>query len=396
MTEEKLETPVQISTEQPTTEVTPNPFASNAWAETIPEPKKEEAAPIQNTSDKTEIKTEEKEEILEPKDWLRKEFDTDDVNVLKAEREELKTLREKSKPFEFKNEDSRKALEYIQEGKIDDLYDILSIRKKVDKLSSADLNTNKELAPELVKFGIKNDNPNLNDDEVDFIFNEKYAKPTKPIKDELDEDADYEVKLNAWKQQVENVDKRMVIEAKMSQPKIAQLKNELVIPEINKKTETANEPDPAVIQQIRDNFLNKLESDYSKTEGFSTQVKDESVEIPVSFKIPDEDKVAIKKVLEGNFDVDNYINSRWFGEKGEPKIQQIVSDLYLLNNTDKVLSGIANNSANQRLVQFRKESANINVNGNAHQNTFQPNADGKANVSPFAKDAWSEKAPQNY
>lgn len=394
---ETLESPVQISAEQPKVEV-PNivndPFANNAWQETPTEIKKEEVPVIQTTTGKVEIKVDDKEEILEPKEWLKREFDTDDVNVLKAEREELKGLREKSKPFEFKNDESRKAYEYITGDKIDDLFDILSNRKKVDKLSSADLNTNKELAPELVKFGIKNDNPNLNDDEVEFLFNEKYSKPTKPVKEELEEDSDYENRVSAWKHQVENIEKRMVIEAKMSQPKILQLKNELVIPEINKKTEpVSNEPDPAIIKQIRYNFLNKLESDYSKAEGFSTKVKDESVEIPVAFKIPDEDKIAIKKVLENNFDVDQYISSRWFGEKGEPRIEQIVSDIYLLDNLDKVLSGIANNSANQRIVQFRKDAANIDISGKTAQNTFQPNADGKANISPFAKEAWSDKPP---
>ena len=45
------------------------------------------------------------------------------------------------------------------------------------------------------------------------------------------------------------------------------------------------------------------------------------------------------------------------------------------------------------LLEFKKQTKNIDINGNTHQNTHQPNADGKANISPFAKEAWSEKPP---
>lgn len=389
---ETADASVQISAEQTNTEVLNiqnDPFGKNAWSENAPEIKPEEKTDIkpevkQDEPAKVEVKTDTVVEPFYKKIGFEKE---EDVIT------EINTLREKnSKGFEYKNDESRKIAEYINEGKEDELYKYLDTKKKVQKLSTSDL-SDKAIAAELVKFGIHRDNPNLQDDEVEFLFNEKYSLPDKPIQgDDLDDE--YEVKVNNWKKQVESVEKRLVIEAKMQQPKMAQLNQEIVLPEIKKQQEqTANELDPEVLKQIRANFLNKLESDFSKTEGFSTQVKDESVEIPVSFKIPDEDKLAIKGRLENNFDVDGFINNRWFGEDGEPKITQIVEDIYLLDNRDKVLSGIANNSANQRILEYRKQVNNTNINNNTNQNTFQPNQDGKANISPFSQEAWSDRPP---
>src|SRR5687767_4510270 len=49
------------------------------------------------------------EEVLDQKDWLKREFDVDDVAVLKAEREELRKLKEAPAPeIKFENEFSDK------------------------------------------------------------------------------------------------------------------------------------------------------------------------------------------------------------------------------------------------------------------------------------------------
>lgn len=331
----------------------------------------------------TQAPTKDEDEIIEPKEWLKRELDTDDIAVLKAEREELKSLRTKaneSKPFEFKNEDSKKVFEYVTENKLDELFDILSSRKKIEKLSSADLNANKDLATELVKFGIKNDNPSLNDDEVDFIFSEKYTKPTKPVRDYLDDDADYENKVKVWQQQVDNIEKRMVIEAKMAQPKIAQLKSELVFPEI-KKGNNQNQPtqeDLAALNELKTSFLQSAEQTLNGFNGFSIPVKDKDVDYTVGYAPSQEEKTLInsklKEFAESGLDANALLADRWVNEDGKSlNVNQMVKDLSRIYGGEKIDQKLVTDSANKRIEAYLKEKKQIDVNGNSNRGSFVPN-----------------------
>lgn len=313
-------------------------------------------------------------EIAVPTDWLKKEFDVEDPAILKTEREELKTLREKvkePKTFEFKNDDSRRAFELIESGDFDGLLNTLSTRKKIEKLSTADLNTNKDLVADLVKFGIKNDNKdaNLSEEDVDFIFNEKYAKPPKPVRDELDEDADYEAKVKSWQQQVDNIDRKMAIEAKMAQPKIAQLKSELVFPEIKKETNQQQQPSQEDLEGIKKNaeFFLKNAEDFSKEfAGFNVPVKDKDVDYSVSYSVSPEEKQTVmeklKNFAESGFDANSLLADRWVTEDGKSiKTEQMIKDLSRLFAGEKIDQKIALDSANKRIESYLKEKKQINL-----------------------------------
>lgn len=314
-------------------------------------------------------------EIAVPTDWLKKEFDIEDPAILKTEREELKTLREKAKEpktFEFKNDDSRKAFELIENGDFDGLLNTLSTRKKIEKLSTADLNTNKELVADLVKFGIKNDNKdaNLSDEDVDFIFNEKYAKPPKPVRDDLDEDADYDAKVKSWQQQVDNIDRKMAIEAKMAQPKIAQLKSELVFPDIKKEGKQQQQPTQEELDAIKNNaeaFSKFAEPIINSFNGFTVQVKDKDVDYPVSYGSSQDEKTFIatelKSFAESNFDANALLAKRWVENDGKTiNVEQMIKDLSRIYYGEKAEQKIALDAANKRIESYLKEKKQINLN----------------------------------
>ena len=401
MSEQATAEQVQVSAEQPTSEtqqVAPSPFSQNAWAETPAETAvevKTEDQGIEKKREEASITDTTNEEILEPNDWLKREFEVDDAETLKQQIKEYKEL--KSKPKEdltFADDQSRQIYELLREGgdKKKAVKEFLETQEKLETLVTSEVN--EDNAGEIIKLGLKLKHKDLTDKEIEHKYNKQYAIPKEPVKGEFDDDDEFAGKHAAWKERADDIRMDKIIDAKTMKPDLEKAKSELVLPEITKNgTQQANEPDPKKMEELRERFLNKLESDYNKTEGFSTQVKDELVEIPVAFKIPDEDKVAIKGRLHDGFEVDEFINSRWFGEKGEPKIEQIISDIYQLENLDKVLSGVANNAASLRLLEARKQANNTDLNGKTHQNTFQPNADGKSNISPFAKNAWSEKPP---
>ena len=234
----------------------------------------------------------------------------------------------------------------------------------------------------------------LTQTEIEYKYNKQFGFPKEPQPKDDDLEGEFEARKAQWQDTINDIKMNKIIEAKLAKPELENLKSKIVLPELP-KTETpqlANQPTEQELKQARDNFLQTLNSGYSKVAGFTTKVKDELVEIPISFKIPAEDKIAIKGRLEQGMNVDEYMDKRWFDENGKPKVDQIISDIYELENRDKVHSGIANDAAAKRLDAYIKASKNLNVNGTGMpQQTFQPQNNG--NVSPFGRDAWSEKVP---
>lgn len=377
----------------------PSFFGNNSWSEELPKAPQNNEGGNQVVNDDGKIVEEKKvipEEIKIPLEWLKKEFEVEDPAILKAEREELKTL--KANPateIKFENDESRHLHELFRAGKGKEAMKIIERQEKVETYSALDVT--KETAADIIKLNMELKYPNLKPAQIEFQYKQEYGIPKEPVEEKFATTDDYEEALAEWKEKVSNIEMKTTIAAEMAKPELLAAKVKLVLPEIDKPTVQANEPTAEQLGKIkaaRENFLNKLESNYSKVEGFTTKVKDESVELPVSFKIPDEDKIAIKGRLQNGLDVNDYIDKRWF-PNGEPNVELIISDIYELENREKVHSGIANNAANERLKEYRRTTSNVSVNGNSNQNTFQPNQNGNSNVSPYSTGAWSEKPPSS-
>lgn len=342
----------------------------------------------------TTTKPEEEEELLDPKDWVKREFGVDDVEVLRQEREEYRQLKEKKPAPEFTNEDSRKAYEYVAENKWDELYDVLASRKKIEKLSSADLSSNKELVSELVKFSIKNDNPTLNDDDVEFLYNEKYSLPSKPVKDDMDDDTDYEAKVSAWQNQVNNIEKRMLIEAKMAQPKVAQLKSEIVFPDIKGNQQNLpTQEDLAAIKQMQESFIKSSEPLVNSFTGFNVQVKDKDVDFAVNYTpSTDERKLlsdTLTKLADSGFDANEIFVDRWYDVENKTfKIEQMTKDLSRILMGENSDQKLAMDSANKRMDAFLAEKRNVSVTEGNKDSTFKPDAD-KTQSQKLADAYWN-------
>ncbi len=399
-----MESQEQVASQQPQVEeqrenvaVKADPFAGG-WSETPPELVVIPAAEQPKAAEQAAAKVEE-EEILDPKQWLQREFQIEDPEILKNQIKEYRELKDK-KPEEvkFENEQSKKIYEILKSGKTENLKELkefLETQERLNHYSSTEVS--KDTAPEIIKMAMQLQNKLLTKEDIEFQYKELYTAPKEPVQRLSEPDEEFQERHSEWSEKVANIEYKKIVAAKMAMPELEKLKSQIVLPEIS--LPKTNEPSPEVLAQqeeqigkMRELFLNKLESDYVKFEGFNTKVKDESVEIPVAFKAPDEDKAALKQRLKEGFDVQQYMDQRWFSQDGSPKIEQIMSDIYQLENAEKIFAGIANNAANQRLVHYRKEASKIDVNGGtAAQQTFT-NQNGNS-VSPYAQGAWSEKPP---
>ena len=315
---------------------------------------------------------------FDPKDWLKQEFDVDDVSVIKGEREELKTLREKVKEQDFVNEDSKRVYDYLKEGKEDDLYNFLNQKKQVEKLSKADL-TDKSIAAELVKFGIQRENPNLTSDDVDFLFKQKYSIPKEPKEEDFAIDTEYEAALGTWKEQVQNIEKGMIIEAKMQQPKLAQLQQEIVLPDIRKEQQSnvPSQEDLAALQQMQQSFLQTVKTSVDGFKGFDVNVKDKDVDYVVSYAPSVEEKTLVSEKLnefaQSGFDANVVLAERWVNKDGKSlNVEQMVKDLSLIYSNEKQSQKLVADAANKRLELYLKEKKNINLN-ETNNSQFVPN-----------------------
>ena len=116
---------------------------------------------------------------------------------------------------------------------------------------------------------------------------------------------------------------------------------------------------------------NQRKRNYKNFNGYEVKYKDEEVEIPVNFVVPDENKVALKKELE-TFDVDEFIGQRWFTKEGQPNVMQMMEDVTLLREKEAVFQKIANEVGAKMKLHYMGQKANVSVNGN-QQATFNPN-----------------------
>lgn len=308
---------------------------------------------------------------------------------------EVNTWKEKAnqQSFSWKNDDSKKVAEAINEGKLDELYNYLHTQKTIEKLSTANI-ADRATAAELVKFGIQKDNPNLTADEVEFLFDEKYALPEKPKQGDVEDNEDYAARVTAWQAQVNNIEKRLVIEAKMQQPKMAQLKSELVLPTIqkeNQQQQQVSQEDLAKFQKLQNDFLLNSKQAINNFNGFSIQVKDKDVDYTVNYAPSKEEKSFVENKMqafsEGGFDANAIFADRWLNQDGTINNNQMQEDLFRLYGGSKYEQKLAMDSANKRLEAYLKEKKQIDLSGNQNRGTFLQ-TDIKSDSEKLQEAAW--------
>ena len=306
--------------------------------------------------------------------FVKETFGYETLDEAKAEFEQLKKLKEEAPSQNFANDESKTLYQAWLEGKKDEVLDYLSNQKKIEKLATGEVNAN--TAEEIVKLTIKQKNKNLTDDEVDFMFNERFAVPAKPVQRADEYEEYYNARLAEWEEKAQVAQKRLIIEAKMSQPEIEKLKSELVLPNIQNANQISPEQEQEELrmnEEIRKQFEQSLETEYKSFDGFNVTFKDEiaGIEIPISYVPTEEEKATLKNELS-DFDHTEYFGNRWFSADGKPQIKNMMADKYFLENKEKIMQKVANEAAQQMRLKMIAMQSNINLKGNANQQVFSP------------------------
>lgn len=368
---EKVEEQVQA---QP---IAADPFNETSWVNTnIPE--KKEDTTIVNEPAKAE-------QPLVVNEWF-KELGFETADEAKAEVPELKKLKGQQQVVEeqkFANEDSRKFFDYVKNGEEDKVLDFLSNKKRLEKYTTAEIN--ESTAADIVKLAMQQKYKDLTTDEIEYKFRKQFSIPKEPVKGELDDDTEFEEKHNEWKLKADEAKMELLIEAKLAKPELEKLKSELVLPDIQGSKQSAAAPskeDLEKVEKLRTSYLERLTDSMKTFNGFASQYKNEDVDVSAQYTVTDEEKAALKTELE-TFDVEDFVITRWFNEDGTPNAKQMVEDIYLLRNKEKVFQKLTSETGAKVWDKYAGKAKNISVKGSE---PISANAtDGKVEMDKMAE-----------
>ena len=352
-----------------------NPFSEESWIDNSVNAVESQAQSFNQNSQSSS----EDYETYDANEYIKMQLGFDDWDTARSQLDELKKFRE-SNPGEikFNDDQSRLLYEYIQEKKEDDLVNFLQEKKKVERLYNADVK-DASTAAEIIKLSMYQKNKDLDASEIDFLFNEKFSMPPKPEQMSDEYDSDYERRVASWENRVNEIEKRLVIEAKLAKPELEKYKSAYVLPEL--RTQAAydgpTQEELEARQKVVELFSSSVDTAVNSFDGFTATVRDEGVDFNVAYIPSYEEKQVVaqqlKSLAENNLNVNALFADRWVNDDGTVNIQQVTKDLFLLQNEGKITQKYVNEAANRRLAMHLKNQSNINFTNQSQSNTFAPN-----------------------
>lgn len=334
--------------------------------------------------------TEEEDKILSVDDYFRQEFGLD-ASAAKTEWETLRKLKETPptpQEIQWANEESKRIFELLKDGKDDDVYSFLDQKKQLERLERFEV-TDALQAAQILKANLQFKHKELSQNEIDRLFARQYSLPQKPLQGMDQTDDEYASSLEGWKMQVAEKEQDMMIDAKLAKTELPKYKSQIVLPDIQQRNIVQQGPTPeelAAAEAGRKGYLQALSNNYQNFKGFNVTAKDGDVQLPVEYTLSSDEVAASKAMLE-NLNVNDFFGTRWFDENGNPNIQLMQEDLYLLTNREKVFQKIANESAAQRFLHHQKNQNNININA-VNQQMGLPGQTGKTESQTLAENIW--------
>lgn len=310
-------------------------------AETVVETKEEVKEPVaEKTEPVVETPVAVKDSPAEPSSDISflKELGFESKEQLQ---EALNRQPEVLKP-EFVNDESRMLYEAILQGKEDEIADVLYTRKQLAKLEGE---TSEE---KILKAHIKFTNPEFDDSDVEDEYKEKYS---------LSEDAEFDE--SKQKREQKKLKQRIANDVAQAKQFFATKKQELKLPTFEKVTAQdtpAESQDDVFVQLLAENVKN-----FKGLTPIEFEHKDETSSIPIRYEWDNNKVSEIKAQLEQPHGYYSLLATRHYdGEKYNTN--QIVEDVYVLNNWKSMLDAAVTQAVNKTKIEFLKTQKNISNN----------------------------------
>ena len=319
-------------------------------------------------------------DVVDADDYLRQNLGYESWDAAKQEIEQLKKLKEaqQANEIKFANDESEKLFKALQEGKEDEIYEVLSKKQEFKRIEKLDV-TNPKDASELIKANLKLKHPQLDPTEIEDIFQENYYKSPKPVQTDLQTDEEYQAALEDWKLRIEAIDRKMVRDAKIAKPEVLSLQSKIVIPDIPTNDAVAagqSQEDLEAFNKAKESFVKSAETVLKDFNGFVATVKDKDVEIPVSYDLSKEEKETLNGYVKNfaeRLDANVLFAERWLDKEGNIKTEQVIKDLSKVLFDDNKSQKFVNDAAAKRLELYLKDKKKVDVSGGSNsRTTFQP------------------------
>jgi len=294
-----------------------------------PKPIEELAPPVETTSAPEAVAT--TFEILKEKF----SYETPDDAI--REIEELRQFKATPQIVEpkYENEQSKKIVQALQAGKMDEVFQVLNEQRTIDRLVTTDVT--KETAGEIIKLSMQLKHKDLTPQEIDYKFNKQFGIPKEPVELVTETEEEFKERHDQWKEQVADVEMNRIIEAKTAKPELEVAKSKLVIPDITVQEDNDYAQWKNLMsEQSKINAV--IEEEYKGITPKDVETKldfnDEANKIAFQFQYePDAD--SFKQTVEMATDVDKFLNS--FVSEGKFDKRGFLEAVHFAKNKDRIL-----------------------------------------------------------
>lgn len=336
------------------------------------------------------------DDVVDADEYLRQNLGYESWDAAKQEIEELKKLKEaqQANEIKFANDESEKLFKALQEGKEDEIFEVLSKKQEFKRIEKLDV-TNPKDASELIKANLKLKHPQLDPTEIEDIFQENYYKSPKPTQRDDQTDEEYQEALEDWKLRTEAIDRKMVRDAKIAKPEVLSLQSKIVIPDIptnNSQAAGQTQEDLEAFTKAKESFVKSAETVLKDFNGFVATVKDKDVEIPVSYDLSKEEKETLNGYVKNfaeRLDANVLFADRWLDKNGSIKTEQVIKDLSKVLFEESKTQKFVNDAAAKRLELYLKDKKKVDVSGGSNsRTTFEPTSE-QAQLEKLRESVWN-------
>lgn len=336
------------------------------------------------------------DDVVDADEYLRQNLGYESWDAAKQEIEELKKLKEaqQANEIKFANDESEKLFKALQEGKEDEIFEVLSKKQEFKRIEKLDV-TNPKDASELIKANLKLKHPQLDPTEIEDIFQENYYKSPKPTQRDDQTDEEYQEALEDWKLRTEAIDRKMVRDAKIAKPEVLSLQSKIVIPDIptnNSQAAGQTQEDLEAFTKAKESFVKSAETVLKDFNGFVATVKDKDVEIPVNYDLSKDEKDTLSGYVKNfaeRLDANVLFADRWLDKNGSIKTEQVIKDLSKVLFEESKTQKFVNDAAAKRLELYLKDKKKVDVSGGSNsRTTFEPTGE-QAQLEKLRESVWN-------
>lgn len=247
--------------------------------------------------------------------------------------------------YKFANPESERLIKAIDSGDLKTVHSILGQQLSIDSLTTAELNDT--TAAEIVKLGMSLKYKDLTSKEIDHRFNKQFGLPPKPVQGSSEEPEEYQDRLSAWENVVEEKKMDLMIEAKLAKPEIQGAKTKLVFPEINQPVDEEYIQWKKTVeeQNVRHTETTEAYKAFSpKTIETKISFKDEPNKIDFEFQY-EPDAESFSQAVGMTSDVEKFWTT-FQKPDGNPDRQKFLKAIHFANNSEKIILEAMNQAKN--------------------------------------------------